>query len=111
MEWGHQSEGPDFEVCYATLKGSKTIVFGIYLGNFPSFDAKKGTSLGEGKIGGRSITWYRMSGTSNPASLSRQALLMLNEKEGYVAHVWVYANTTQELESRLSVLQHITFNK
>ncbi|MDR2874303.1 MAG: hypothetical protein LBV44_00025 [Methylobacillus sp.] len=105
IEWTY-SEGPDFDVCRAFALGSRNLVFGIYLGNHPSFHPEASNSIGKGKVAGRYVTWYRQDSDS---AFSRQTLLTLDRKWGYVAHIWVVADTEQQLLDRLSVLERITF--
>jgi hypothetical protein len=106
LSWTYD-EGPDFDVCIASSVESGDRAFGIYLGNHASFDTKGARRVGKSTVAGRSATWYGPSlGGSSP--FSRETLLML-DKSGYVAHIWVYADTQQQLLERLVVLEHITF--
>jgi len=108
LVWNY-SEGPDFDVCRASAPGSESQVFGIYLGNHPSFDPERSIRIGKGKVAGRRVIWYRQESTDTNAALSRQTLLTLDRKWGYVAHIWVSADTDQQLLDRLSVLERIVF--
>ena len=108
LEWTY-SEGPDFDVCRAHVPGSDEPVFGIYLGNHPSFHPERATRIGKGKVATRRVTWYRQDPGDSGSALSRQTLLTLDRKWGYVAHIWVAADTEQQLVDRLSVLERIVF--
>ena len=108
LEWTY-SEGPDFDVCRASAPGSKDLVFGIYLGNHPSFHPERSSRIGKGKIAGRRVAWYRQESSDSNSAFSRQTVLTLHRKWGYVAHVWVAADTGQQLQDRLSVLERIVF--
>lgn len=108
LEWSY-SEGPDFDVCRASAPGSESLAFGIYLGNHPSFRPERSNRIGEGKVAGRRVIWYRQDARESDSSFSRQALLTLDRKWGYVAHIWVAADTEQQLLHRLSVLDRIVF--
>lgn len=108
LEWTY-SEGPDFDVCRASASGSEDQVFGIYLGNHPSFHPERATSIGRGKVAGRRVTWYRQDPGDSSSAFSRQTLLTLDSKWGYVAHIWVTADTEQQLQDRLSILERIAF--
>jgi hypothetical protein len=108
LEWTY-SEGPDFDVCRASTPGSETMVFGIYLGNHPSFHPARSNRAGKGKVAGRRVTWYRQEPGDSDSAFSRQTLLTIDRRWGYVAHIWVVADTEQELLERLSVLERIVF--
>jgi hypothetical protein len=108
LEWTY-SEGPDFDVCRASALGSETLVFGIYLGNHPSFHPERSNRISKGRVAGRRVNWYRQELGDSDSSFSRQTLLTLDRKWGYVAHIWVAADTEQQLLDRLSVLERIVF--
>ena len=108
MVWTY-SEGPDFDVCRASAPGSEEIALGIYLGNAPSFLPVRATRIGRGKVAGRRVTWHRMDSSDSGSTFSRQTLLTLSRKWGYVAHVWVGAETQQQMLDRLAVLERIAF--
>ena len=108
LAWSYD-EGPDFDVCRAAPSGTDAQAFGIYLGNHPSFHPARATRIGKGKVAGRRVTWYRQDVGEDSSAFARQTLLMLDRKWGYVAHIWVHANTEQELQERLLVLERIAF--
>jgi len=96
-------------VCRAHAPRSYALAFGIYLGNHPSFHPERATGIGKGKVAGRRVTWYRQDPGDSVLALSRQTLVTLDRKWGYVAHIWVAADTEQQLLDRLSVLERIVF--
>ena len=106
LVWSHH-EGPDFDVCYAAEPGSDATAFGVYLGNAPSFNPDDGARIGKGRVAGRRVVWYR----HGASPLDRQTLLMLDRKSGYAAHIWVAAESDQQLQNRLSVLERIAFKR
>ena len=108
FEWTY-SEGPDFDICRASTPGSKTMAFGIYLGNHPSFHPERSNRISKGKVAGRRVTWYRQEPGDSDSALSRQTLLIIDRRWDYVAHIWVVADTEQQLLERLSVLERIVF--
>jgi hypothetical protein len=55
------------------------------------------------------VTWYRQDPGDSNSAFSRQTLLTLDRKWGYVAHIWVTADTEQQLLDRLSALERIAF--
>ena len=102
--WSYQ-EGPDFDVCYAHEHGSDATAFGVYLGNHPSFHSDSAVRIGNGRVAGKGVAWYRQESGESP--WARQTVLTLDRKSGYVAHVWVAADTEQQLKDRLSVLERM----
>lgn len=106
VHWQH-SVGPDFEVCHASMTGSKATVFGIYLGNFPSFDPKHAVRVSSGVVGGRDVSWYQggPGGAGDP--FSRQTIVSLDPKGHSLAHVWVFASNDAQLQERMELLRHI----
>ena len=108
LEWSYH-EGPDFDVCTAAKPGSERSAFGIYLGNHPSFHPQRGDCLGRGRVANRRVVWYRKDAANGGPALARQTLLVLNRRQGYVAHVWVGADSEEQLLERLSVLEKIAF--
>lgn len=110
LEWEYH-EGPDFDVCYAGKPSSDVSVFGIYLGNHPSFKPKEGVRVGKGNVAGKKVVWYLQDTEDSSSAFARQTLIVLNRKYGYVAHVWLDADTDQELQDRLSILERITIKQ
>ena len=108
--WTH-SKGPDFDVCRASVLGSEDLAFGIYLGNHPSFRPERHDRVGKSKVAGRRVSWYRSENDAAGEEFSRQTLVVLHRRTGYVAHVWVNAASEQELADRLSILQRIAFRE
>lgn len=106
LAWSYQ-EGPDFDVCYAREPGSEATAFGAYLGNHPSFHSDGAVRSGKGRVAGRRVAWYHLDATEGEQPWGRQTLLMLDRKNGYVAHIWVMADTEQQLQDRLSVLERM----
>ncbi|MGR4877828.1 hypothetical protein [Pseudoxanthomonas sp. LARHCG66] len=108
LEWTYH-EGPDFDVCYAAKPGSEANAFGVYLGNHPSFKPKDAVRIGKGRVANKKVIWYQQDPEDSSSAFGQQTLIVLDKKYGYVAHVWVAADTNQELQDRLSVLERITF--
>ena len=108
LEWTF-TEGPDFDVCRASHPGSEDYAFGIYLGNHPSLRSESAVSIENGRVAGRRVTWYRQESGDYSATLARQTLLTLDRKSGYVAHIWVSADSERNLQNTLSILQRIVF--
>ena len=108
VEWKH-SRGSDFDVCYATRGNSKLSLFGIYLGNFPSFRPEGHEVLASGNVAGMQVTWYSPDADEDVGRYSRQTAIELGSKWPAVAHVWVNADTEADLDEALSILAKIQF--
>lgn len=108
LEWDYH-QGPDFDVCYAHAPGSDDLAFGIYLGSAPSFHPERASRIGKGKVAGRRVTWHHQEQSDAAPLFSRQTLLTLDRKWGYVAHIWVAADSEEQLAERLAVLEGIVF--
>ena len=106
LTWTY-ADGADFGVCYASAPGSKATVFGIYLGNAPSFDPARATRVAAGHIAGKEVIWYRRDSYSGIAPLARQTVIAITNR--YIAHIWVNADTEAQLQERLSILERIAF--
>jgi len=102
LEWQYR-EGPDFDLCYAHEPGSAEIAFGIYLGNFPAFQAQQENEIGPGVVGGRKVTWYRSSRSAN----GQETLVTIGTFLPEVAHVWVNASSEAQIRHRLSLLERL----
>lgn len=96
--------GPDFDVCYAHEVGSTENRFGVYLGYAPGFDVAGAARLGQGRVAGRAVVWYK---DDQGGPFGRQTVFRV-DKTGEWAHVWVLAKTSKELQDSLSVIENIT---
>lgn len=106
LEWTY-NDGPDFDVCLAHAPGSDDLAFGVYLGMHPDFHPERSARIGSGKVAGHRVTWYPPDPEDSLPPLSRQTLVKLGR--GYVAHIWIAADSDQALADRLSVLERIGF--
>jgi hypothetical protein len=102
LTWTYQ-QGPDFGVCYAVDSATKKDAFGIYLGFAPSFHPESAKTIGRGNVGGHRIKWYARDPSNDPSEFSRETLVRL-DRQGSVAHVWVTAESQQQLASDLRFL-------
>jgi len=109
LEWKYL-DGPDFGICYAMHAATKADAFGIYLGNFPSFNPAKGIKVATGTLAGKEVVWYRGFGNDDQ-SQDRvwQTVLQLGNSYTSVAHVWVDASDEQRLQRCLTILERIVF--
>jgi len=107
LKWS-VSRGPDFDVCRA-MRGTQQ-VFGVYLGNHPSFRPSEYKPAGAGKIGKYEVVWYEVPSDDKSRPISRQTLLRLGQTPGAdMAHVWIHAANDGELSAALAVLQGVEF--
>jgi hypothetical protein len=107
MTWTYQ-QGPDFGVCYAVDSATKKNAFGVYLGFAPSFHPESAKMIGRGNVGGHKVKWYGSNPSSDPSEFSRETLVRL-DRQGSVAHVWITAESEQQLAQRLAVLSRLHF--
>ena len=107
LSWSYQ-QGPDFGVCYAVDSATNKDAFGIYLGFAPSFHPGSAKAIQSGNVGGHKVSWYQRAPSSDPSDYSRETLVKL-DRQGSVAHVWVTANSEQQLAARLAVLKRMQF--
>lgn len=107
LQWSY-TKGPDFDVCQA-MRGKQQI-FGVYLGNHPSFRPVEGLRAEKGKIGKHDVTWYNVPSTDASRPISKQTLLTLSQRpDAQVAHVWVLGANANELNQGLAILQRVQF--
>jgi hypothetical protein len=110
LEWANQ-KGPDFLVCYANEPSSQKTYFGIYFGFHASFNPEQGINIGTGEVANKQVAWYKTSPGFNNSPNSRQTLIPFDEPSGLVAHIWITAETEEELKRSLSILKNIVFKK
>lgn len=116
LHWTHD-DGPDFVVCFAATEASVATVLGVYLGTAPSFYPETEEPIADGNVGGTAVHWYRKKATRqnqvNPVAetLDRQTIVPLDKDGHQVAHVWVFADTPEQLEQRLAVLRKVEFKR
>ena len=85
----------------------KRDVFGVYLGFAPGFHPNHAAPSTRGVVGGHKVSWYRRDPSSDP-EFSQETLVKL-DRQGSVAHVWVTANSHQQLLQRLAILSRLEF--
>jgi hypothetical protein len=107
LTWS-QTEGPDFDVCYATDK-SRRQLFGVYLGMAASFDGNRPV-VAKGRVGGFKADWVVAKNAKGP-SISREALVQVKSRAGvkYQAHVWINAADEAELVRAQAILSAMRF--
>jgi hypothetical protein len=101
--------GPDFYVCYVTRPHSESKLFGVYLGCCPDFHEKTLKRIGPGNVAGIAVTWFEPDPDAKVGPFSRQTVIALPSRYRYMAHVWIIADTQEELQQALSTLEKIQF--
>jgi hypothetical protein len=101
LRWAYR-EGPDFDVCYANVAGTQSTAIGIYFGHAPNFTPNPAALIGPGTFAGVPVTWYRKRSSTASPEFSREAVLT-------GTHVWVLANSEQELKERLAIAERMSF--
>jgi len=98
--------GPDFGVDYmipkdADLQGTTTM-FGLYMGNAPSFEPPKGVKILAGHFGARKLNWHIWKTVAdNETVYHRQALIKF--KNGFW-HLFLSAPDMQRMRELMSIL-------
>ena len=106
IAWSYR-EGPDFDLCYALDRKTKDTLFGIYLGHAPSFHPENAKRLSDGRVADRRTIWYAYE--KDASEFARQALVALDSEHGFVAHIWVRAHSSADLQRTLTVLENMRF--
>jgi len=107
LKWNY-TEGPDFDICRA-MEGDVQ-VFGVYLGNAPSFRPDKKQRGESGGIGKYKVTWHSMPSQDTSRPIGKQTLIQLNQKPGMdVAHIWITAKDAKEMSRMLAVFKQVNF--
>lgn len=106
LSWEYRgSGGSDF--CRA-LRDDGSEAFGLYIAKDSPFEPKRSNRQEEGLIDGRKIQWYRAELVGNPDIQARETLLELDD--GRVAHVWLQAETGEQLLQMFDVTRDLDFS-
>jgi len=108
LTWKHTT-GPDFDVCRA-MRGDQQ-VFGVYLGQHPSYLHEEKNKAETSHIGPYEVTWYNASPDEKQGAYARDTLISFGESESDgVAHVWISAANAEEFAATLKILEGVTFD-
>jgi len=106
LTWKHNA-GAAFVVCRA-LRGDSQ-VFGVYLGNSPSYNHREEDKAETSMVGTYEATWYNVSPDEKRGAYAREALIRFGDKDiDGVAHIWISAANADEFASALKVLEGVT---
>lgn len=106
LTWKHNA-GAAYVVCRA-LRGDSQ-VFGVYLGNSPSYNHREEEKAETSKVGAYEVTWYNVSLDEKRGEYAREALIRFGDKDiDGVAHIWISAANADEFASALKVLEGVT---
>ena len=95
----------EFDVCYATKRGSDLQVFGVYFfKDPPKFDDEP---IGPGTVAGHEVTWFGPGSNFNVGPLSRHATIAPDGQSRDFVVVYLYADNQTQLQSRLETLRKI----
>ena len=108
LVWTYQ-QGPDFGVCYAADVNTKKDVLGVYLGYYPSFSPDPNKPHTKGIIDGHAVDWYSRDLGEGKETLVREALV--SDQKGVFAHVWVMAESKDELAQHMETATKMLFKK
>lgn len=106
LSWEYRgSGGADF--CRA-LRDDGSEAFGLYIAKDSPFEPKRSNREEEGRIDGQEIQWYRAELVGKPDIQARETLLKLDD--GRVAHVWLQAESGEQLRQVFEVAQGLDFS-
>ena len=108
IEWSYQ-QGPDFGLCYATDKETKSGLFGLYLGFAPQFHPGDAKPIGSGKVAARPVSWYAPEGGLEKWPFQKQTLVKLG-KNNFI-HAWISATTKSDMERAEAALAGMELRK
>lgn len=106
-EWTYR-EGPDFDLCYGQKPGEERIRFGVYFGNAPTFRHEKSETPVAGIIAGRAVQWFPSHNKDEASPFARETLLVMKQGSK-VAHIWILADSEDELAGLKAMLAKIAF--
>jgi hypothetical protein len=90
------------------LRSDGSEAFGLYIAADSPFEPKRGNREEAGVIDGREIHWYRAELAAQPNITARETLIELDD--GRVAHVWLQANSADQLSTVMRVTRDLRFN-
>jgi len=106
LSWTHLA-GPDYDFCRA-LAPDGTQVLGVFVGADSPFEPRRANAAERGVVDGREVTWYASELAGDPDAQVRETLLVL--PDGREAHIWLRADNTGELASKLELAQGLGFD-
>ena len=96
-----------FDVCYATERGSDVPVFGFYFSAGPAEFIDEPEPIGPGTVAGHEVIWFGPGSNFNVGPLSRHATIAPDGGSRDFVLVYLYADNQTQLQSRLETLRKI----
>src|SRR5690349_21385316 len=108
--WSYQ-EGPDFSVCNAVREKDNKELFGVYLGNHPSFHPDPTNLAAHGKIGGIAVDWYFSPPDGHDPILLQTVFDIPGPQPGSAlkSHVWVLPQRRVDLKQTFRLLARMYY--
>jgi hypothetical protein len=106
LRW-HFAHEVEFDVCYATKRGSDVQVFGFYFYKDPTEFIDEREPIGRGTVAGHEVAWFGPGSNFNVGPLSRHATIAPDGRSADVVLVYLYADNQTQLQSRLETLRKI----
>jgi hypothetical protein len=106
LAWEHVA-GPDFDFCKA-LDPDGVQALGVFIGKDSPFEPERRNRAEDGAIGGQPVTWYRGELAGQPDVQVRETIVEL--PDGRVAHVWLRADSAEELALDLEMASGLSFD-
>lgn len=108
LQWHFAHVGRlEFDVCYATERGSDVQVFGFYFYKDPPERVDESESIGPGTVAGHGVTWFGPGSNFNVGPFSRHATIAPDGRTRDFVFVYLYADNQTQLQSRLETLRKI----
>lgn len=104
-------EGGDFIGCIATRQSDKVRLFGVYLGQHPSFVADQSKRKAKGIVGGRAVHW-QLPGPGSDGGVVLESHLYIQGTEmdpPLQSVVWVYTSTRVNYDEAFRAIARMRF--
>ncbi len=99
--------GADFLFCKAIRDSDGVQVLGVTFNHSPNFRPDGALKVGEAKMDGHDITWYRASVAGVADTHVRETLLQLGDN--LYAHVWLRADDVDAMNAAMQLAEQLRF--
>jgi hypothetical protein len=109
VHWNYQ-EGPDFSVCNAIRGADGKELFGVYMGNYPSFRPESASAVAHGVVAGIAVDWY-LSPDAHDSSLLQTVLDIPGPQPdmSLKSHVWILPQRRSDLPKTFGMLARMRY--
>lgn len=99
--------GPGFLFCKALRDSDGTQVLGVTFNEAPNFRPDPTQKVGDSKIDGHDIGWYRASVAGVADTHVRETLIQLNDN--LYAHIWLRADDVGAMNAAMQLAEQLRF--